>query len=60
MGGVKVKIKKKKKYKIFIKKEQYNITNVGWIRNKRGRTRLGTSKEEQKNNNMGTITGRMS
>ena len=26
----------------------------------RGRTRLGTSKEEQKNNNMGTITGTMS
>ena len=30
------------------------------VRNKRGRTRLGTSKEEQKNNKMGTITGTMS
>jgi len=45
---------------MFIKKEQYNINNVGWVRNKRGRTRLETSKEEQKNNNMGTITGTMS
>ena len=33
---------------MFKKKEKYNITNVGWARNKRGRTRLGTSKEEQK------------
>ena len=44
---------------MFIKKEQYIINNVGWVRNKRG-TRLETSKEEQKNNNMGTITGTMS
>ena len=45
---------------MFIKKEtiQY-ITNVGWVRNKRGKTRLETSKEEQKNNNMGIITGTM-
>ena len=28
--------------------------------NKRGKTRLETSKEEQKNNNMGSITGTMS
>ena len=45
---------------MFIKKEQNNITNVGWVRNKEGRTRLGTSKEEQLNNNMGTLTGTMS
>ena len=38
------------------KKEQHNITNVSWVRNKRGRTRLGTSKEEQKYNRI-TITG---
>ena len=41
---------------MFIKKEQYNITNVGEL----GTIRLGTSKEEQKNNNLGTITGTMS
>ena len=34
---------------------------LGWeLGTKRGRTRLETSKEEQKNNNMGTIAGTMS
>ena len=44
---------------MFYVKKEHNITNVGWPRNKRGRTRLGTSKEEQKNNKMGTIAGTM-
>ena len=30
---------------------------VGWVGNKKGRTTLGISKEEQKNDKMGTITG---
>ena len=29
----------------------------GWVRNKQGRTGLGTSNEKQKNDKMGTITG---
>ena len=45
---------------MFIKKEQYNITNICWARNKRGRPRLGTSKEEQKKNNYGNIKETMS
>ena len=42
----------------FKKKEQYN-TNVEWVQNKKGITTLGTSKEEHKNNKMGTITETM-
>ena len=33
--------------------------DVGWVKNKRRNTRLWLSKEEQKNNKMGTITGTM-
>ena len=45
---------------MFIKKGtiQYHKCWVSW--NKRGRTRLETSKEEQKDNNMGTTTETMS
>ena len=43
---------------MFIKKEQYSNTNVGWVRNKRERTIIGTSKEEQKDNKMRLITGK--
>ena len=41
-----------------VKKERTRFLKKGTIvRNKKGRTSLGTSKEEQKNDKMGTVTG---
>jgi len=45
---------------MFIKKGTIQYQQCWRVRKKRERTRLETSKEEQKNNNMGTITGTMS